>query len=297
MLIDNDEAKRMFPEFNKGWGSTVVHKESQMIEQMVFREAISQGRNIVLPKVGSDANKLMDSYIKFAKMQGYVVNVHFVELDRNKALGRMIERFIHTGRYLEPKLIDKYVNERDGNRILQSYEVLKEQNVIDGYSRWDNDVARNENPILLEAVNIDGDLIKNARIKEDIYHEKFIFKQSVRGSRTDLCISRSSGRNRGTNEQSIERDYEPNGRNEGDDTSRKNSISNEDIRQVHASRELENAKAEGCYQAVINMMKKTSKSAKYSCNILGVNYEKFMEYAKENKVKLPKKAKSKGRAR
>ena len=35
-LIDNDEAKRLFPEFNKGWGANTVHLESQMVEREVF---------------------------------------------------------------------------------------------------------------------------------------------------------------------------------------------------------------------------------------------------------------------
>ena len=39
MLIDNDEAKRLFPEFNKGWGAGVVHAESQMVERDVYLDA------------------------------------------------------------------------------------------------------------------------------------------------------------------------------------------------------------------------------------------------------------------
>lgn len=130
MLIDNDEAKRQFPEFNKGWGANTVHKESQVVERAVFKEALREGRNIVLPKVGSDADKLMTDYIAYAKDAGYKVNVHFVDLDRNKALGRMMGRFIHTGRYLSPELIDKYANERDGNKIAQAYEALKSMDLL-----------------------------------------------------------------------------------------------------------------------------------------------------------------------
>lgn len=60
------------------------------MERAVFKEALREGRNIVLPKVGSDADKLMTDYIAYAKDAGYKVNVHFVDLDRNKALGRMM---------------------------------------------------------------------------------------------------------------------------------------------------------------------------------------------------------------
>ena len=232
MLIDNDEAKRQFPEFNKGWGANTVHKESQIVEQAVFKQALSEGRNIVLPKVGSDAAKLLTSYISYAKDAGYKINVHFVDLDRNKALGRMMGRFIHTGRYLSPKLIDKYANERDGNRIAQAYEELKMMDVIDGYSKWDNDVGRGEKPILLEAANLDDDFIKNARMKGDMENEERKHGQFNRGSEDDLCISGDSAGDRGTHEHSGGRNPGENERDGEHDASGEISVPEEDLRQV-----------------------------------------------------------------
>ena len=232
MLIDNDEAKRQFPEFNKGWGANTVHKESQIVEQAVFKQALSEGRNIVLPKVGSDAGKLVKSYISYAKDAGYKINVHFVDLDRNKALGRMMGKFIHTGRYLSPKLIDKYANERDGNRIAQAYEELKMMDVIDGYSKWDNDVGRGEKPILLEAANLDDDFIKNARMKGDMENEERKHGQFNRGSEDDLCISGDSAGDRGTHEHSGGRNPGENERDGEHDASGEISVPEEDLRQV-----------------------------------------------------------------
>lgn len=150
MLIDSDEAKRQFPEFNEGWGASIVHQESQMIEHSVFYDALMQHKNIVIPKVGSKAQHLLNDYILPAKDVGYRVNVHFADLDRNKALGRMLNRFIQTGRYIPPSLIDKYVNERDGNRIAQTFKQLSGSSFVDGISRWDMDVAYGKNPILKE---------------------------------------------------------------------------------------------------------------------------------------------------
>ena len=232
MLIDNDEAKRQFPEFNKGWGANTVHKESQIVEQAVFKQALSEGRNIVLPKVGSDAGKLVKSYISYAKDAGYKINVHFVDLGRNKALGRMMGRFIHTGRYLSPKLIDKYANERDGNRIAQAYEELKMMDVIDGYSKWDNDVGRGEKPILLETANLDDDFIKNARMKGDMENEERKHGQFNRGSEDDLCISGDSAGDRGTHEHSGGRNPGENERDGEHDASGEISVPEEDLRQV-----------------------------------------------------------------
>lgn len=232
MLIDNDEAKRQFPEFNKGWGANTVHKESQVVERAVFKEALREGRNIVLPKVGSDADKLMTDYIAYAKDAGYKVNVHFVDLDRNKALGRMMGRFIHTGRYLSPELIDKYANERDGNKIAQAYEALKSMDGIDGCSKWDNDVGRGEKPILLEAANLDDDFIKNARMKGDMENEECKHGQFTRGSEDDLCISGDSAGDRGADAQSGSGDKRADGRDGEHDTGRAVSVPEEDLRQV-----------------------------------------------------------------
>lgn len=165
MLIDNDEAKRLFPEFNKGWGAGVVHAESQMVERSVYLDALSSGKNIVLPKVGSDPVKLIQDYILPAKNKGYKVNVHFVDLDRSRALGRMLRRFIHKGRYLAPKLIDKYVNERDGNRIAKSFEQLCKSSMIDGISRWDNDVGFGMPPKLQQTRGLTDDYVTEAHIE------------------------------------------------------------------------------------------------------------------------------------
>ena len=201
MLIDNDEAKRLFPEFNKGWGAGVVHAESQMVERSVYLDALSSGKNIVLPKVGSDPVKLIQDYILPAKNKGYKVNVHFVDLDRSKALGRMLNRFIHKGRYLAPELIDKYVNERDGNRIAKSFEYLCKSSMIDGISRWDNDVGFGMPPKLIqtrgltdgfvaeahiEYMSIDktsrmlGELIESSGIKSEMHARDFSMQLKIR---------------------------------------------------------------------------------------------------------------------
>lgn len=230
MLIDNDEAKRQFPEFNKGWGANTVHKESQVVERAVFKEALRKGRNIVLPKVGSDADKLMKDYIAYAKDAGYKVNVHFVDLDRNKALGRMMGRFIHTGRYLSPELIDKYANERDGNKIAQAYEALKSMDGIDGCSKWDNDVGRGEKPILVEAVNLEDDFIRNARTKGDMEYGEH--EQSDRGSKDELRFSGNRVGDRGAAAQSGNGDKRADGRDGEHDTGRAVSVPEEDLRQV-----------------------------------------------------------------
>lgn len=161
-VIDNDKAKEAIPEFNNGWGAGVVHRESQKISHKQLELALEKHENIVLPKVGSDTAKMQET-IKDAKDAGYSVYLHYVELDRNKALGRMLGRFLFgDGRFLDPALADKYCNAETGNKVEKCYETLKKGGDLDGYSKWNNDVKRGERPVLVEAA-CDGEFIRNAR--------------------------------------------------------------------------------------------------------------------------------------
>lgn len=66
-LINNDEAKKLFPEFNDGWGSAAVHEESQNICDKVFLHSVLREENIVLPKIGSNAEKLTGAIYRQGK--------------------------------------------------------------------------------------------------------------------------------------------------------------------------------------------------------------------------------------
>lgn len=144
-IIDSDEAKKLLPEYNDGWGAGIVHKESQLISDRQFKAAVRKGENITYPRVGGDCDELTD-IIAAVKKQGYSVYIHFNELDRNKALGRMINRFLETGRYIKPELVTKY-----GNGISATYETLKNRSeLVDGFSKWSNDVPLGFRPKLIE---------------------------------------------------------------------------------------------------------------------------------------------------
>lgn len=144
-IIDSDEAKKLLPEYNDGWGAGIVHKESQLIADMQFKAAVRNGENITYPRVGGDCDELTD-IIAAVKKQGYSIYIHFNELDRNKALGRMINRFLETGRYIKPELVTKY-----GNGISATYETLKNRSeLVDGFSKWNNDVPLGCRPKLIE---------------------------------------------------------------------------------------------------------------------------------------------------
>ncbi len=160
-IIDNDEVKKMIPEFNNGWGADLVHKESQDVADEAFDLALENRDNIVLPKVGSDYEKLKENYVDKAIKAGYQVNLHYVELARSKSRGRMINRFLEEGRFLEPGIIDKYFDENSMSKIERTFNQFIEGGKIHEYSKWSNDVKRGERSILLDA-NSTAEFIKSA---------------------------------------------------------------------------------------------------------------------------------------
>lgn len=164
-VIDNDMVKERLPGYDGGWGAGAVHKESQMISDLMFRESIAHHDNLVLPKVGSDPQKLLHQYVMPAEKEGYEVNLHFVDLDRNKAMARLLNRFITKGRFLDPELIDKYAPDNSRNKVAGTYEALKDDPHIHGSSKWDNDVQKGCRPVLVEYRNLDGDFIDSAKAR------------------------------------------------------------------------------------------------------------------------------------
>ena len=58
----------------------------------------------------------------------------------------MINRFLETGRYIKPELVTKY-----GGSISSTYEALKNRSeLVDGFSKWNNDVPLGCRPKLIE---------------------------------------------------------------------------------------------------------------------------------------------------
>ena len=154
-VIDSDEAKKQLPEYNDGWGAGAVHKESQRISEQQLLTALEKGENITYPRVGGDTTELIN-IAAIAKSKGYSVYVYFNELDRNKALGRMINRFLETGRYIKPELITRY-----GNDINNTYEQAKKAtSIVDGFSKWSNDVPLGSRPKLIEYSGSCEDIVR-----------------------------------------------------------------------------------------------------------------------------------------
>ena len=136
MLIDSDEAKKLIPEFDDGFGAGYVHAESKDIVGRVYDDVTDGGKNVVIPIVGSSYAKLKDEYINDLHQKGYKVYVHMADINPNVAAGRNLRRFAETGRFVDLEATSfKY-----GNKPREVFERVKKEGIADGYSRIDTTV-------------------------------------------------------------------------------------------------------------------------------------------------------------
>lgn len=171
LVIDNDNIKKLIPEFNNGWGGSQVHGESKLIEKRVLINSLKAGKNIVIPKVGGNIKELIDDYIIPAIAGGYTVNAHYVDLSKEKAMARALNRFIDTGKYQDPHIYEKYISydyyHEEFSRVEQTFLNLKNSELLHGCSHWNNDVKLGERPILIESDGLTDQFIINARTYHD----------------------------------------------------------------------------------------------------------------------------------
>lgn len=148
LLIDSDVYKTKLPEYNNGVGAAAVHGESShIIEDQVFEKAIKNGDNIVLPRLGKNSDTI-NAIIDRLNLNGYDVHVHHVKLPVEKAMGRSVERFRKTGRFVDPQ----YVKEV-GLTPSKTYGMVKALKGVKSYAEYSTDVPRGQRPIVTETSN------------------------------------------------------------------------------------------------------------------------------------------------
>ena len=144
-IVDSDIVKEKLPEFDNGYGADHVHKESKLINKQILEKALANGENIVLPVVGSNYGKLVNQMSDYKKL-GYKVYLHLNKLPMNKSLGRMLNRFLTDGRFLDPMISFKYQNKPTA--VFEKIINTKGE-FLDGYSEYSNDVERGQDPIFI----------------------------------------------------------------------------------------------------------------------------------------------------
>ena len=164
-IIDNDEAKKILPEFNNGVGSSAVHEESSDLMEIVFAKALEDNINMVIPKIGHNPESIKRIISKL-KNNGYEVNLVGMDVTFLNARNRMFMRFVKTGRYIPHQYIKSV-----GENPMQTYRILKEEGVADGYTHIDNNNAdpKAPKPIIEDTKNLlEGVDIQFRRGREEV---------------------------------------------------------------------------------------------------------------------------------
>ena len=124
-LADSDIVKRLLPGYADGLGANIVHDESTFINKDILDDTFKKGDpkygdNIVYPTLGGNSSKIID-FIEQARDAGYKVHLHFNEIDKNKAKGRMLYRMISTGRFLPLNLFSITGDTVNAYKIAKEY--------------------------------------------------------------------------------------------------------------------------------------------------------------------------------
>ncbi len=139
IILDSDYAKRKFPEFEEEFGASLVHDESSAVvfgdekNRVKFNVkgyCISEGYNVVIPKIGNEKESIL--YLaNYFKEKGYSVHLILISLDRKDATVRAFNRFVKTNRYVPLALIfDLFSNDP-----ILTYYRIKNNDCFDSYAK------------------------------------------------------------------------------------------------------------------------------------------------------------------
>jgi len=139
-IIDADEAKKFMPEFAEGRGANAVHEESAQIAEVALAQALGDGINVVIPKVGGN-DKSIKKLIERLRNYDYEIDVVGMDVKPEVAMSRMIQRFINTGRYVPYNYLKSV-----GDKPMSTYNNLKREGLADGYAHIDNNATTRTAP-------------------------------------------------------------------------------------------------------------------------------------------------------
>ncbi|ELV8628248.1 zeta toxin family protein [Vibrio vulnificus] len=139
-IIDSDFAKRKFPEIAFPNGAGWTHEESNDIvfhsEGGPLAGCLGFGHNMIIPKIGSDAETILELK-EFLENMRYKVSLGLVWLAPEKALMRAINRYKTTKRYIPMSVIENY-----SDKPLIVFNQLIADETWDSYLHLSSDVDK-----------------------------------------------------------------------------------------------------------------------------------------------------------
>jgi len=145
-----DDIRPLHSEYEDGWGSEVVLRESGQIAREIRTTLMEQGVSLVVPGTGADPTSVL-WLLDTARANGYTVHLVHVGIAVDVAQERAVRRFESGGHFVRPE----YIVSIEAKNA-ESYEAAKNHEaVVNGGSdvRLDNNVERGEKPRILEHRN------------------------------------------------------------------------------------------------------------------------------------------------
>ncbi len=137
-IVDVDDEKSVLPEYAGGLQANAVHEESTVLGAKVLAHELDKGNNIVLPKVGINADGIQKLADRLSGA-GYAVHLVNMKVSNDVAFGRMVGRFVRTGR-----LIPSDYFRSIGDRPTHTYNAIKNSGSITSYAEVNGDEPRGQ---------------------------------------------------------------------------------------------------------------------------------------------------------
>lgn len=155
-IVDADEAKKLLPEYEGGLGANAIHEESSLMSDILLKTLLEEGDNLVLPKVGGNAESI-ERAISMIKQKGYSVEVVDMAVSFDNAMQRMLQRFVSKGRLINPEYVIKV-----GENPSKTFNTIQQKGIADGYYRIDNNGPQDG---YKEVLTETGELLKDTSIR------------------------------------------------------------------------------------------------------------------------------------
>lgn len=180
-IIDPDFVKKALPGYDDGAGAGRVHGQSQTVTDKIIRDSASDGMDMVI--TGSGASRQL-THIREAKARGESVVGHWVHVPQSVASQRIKKRMNENGRYIPDNTAHMAAS------IPRTISSAFEENLLDEFYLWDNDIAEGATPKLI-AQKVKGkkfEIFDQAKFEEFAGGKKWADRWVESSEKNDVSI-------------------------------------------------------------------------------------------------------------
>ena len=146
-IIDPDFVKKALPGYDDGAGAGKVHGQSQTVTDKIIQDSASDGVDMVI--TGSGASRQL-KHMREARARGESVVGHWVHVPQSVASQRIKKRMNENGRYIPDN------TEHMAASIPRTISSAFQENLLDEFYLWDNDIPEGAPPRLIAQKTKDG---------------------------------------------------------------------------------------------------------------------------------------------